>query len=120
MERENADDREHSCRRFALVGRHGGPLAASERDAEPYSLDPDHPALLPDVAIQELEAARQLALAADFETGAARRIIDDVAMDDRRLRIDDDLGRSAHVSRWTDPLVESRMCGLALSMQHAR
>jgi hypothetical protein len=95
--------------------------ASSKGHAKAYALGPDNTALLPDRAVKQLESAGQSALSANLEAGAARRIIDDVAIDGRRFRIENDLGRPAHVSRWTDPFVETRMCHFdPLKMEDAR
>ena len=86
--------------------------AISKGHAKAYSLGPDDTALLPDRTIKQLEAAGQIALPANFEAGTARRVIDDAAIDRGRFGTENDFGRPAHVSRWTNPFVEPRMCHL--------
>src|SRR5258708_17495154 len=84
----------------------------SKGHAEPNSLGPDHAALLPDRSIKQLKASGQSHLSANFDTGAAGRIIDDAATDGRYFWTKNDGGRTGHPSRWTNPFVESRLCHL--------
>jgi hypothetical protein len=86
------------------------PDATLKHDADPDSSGPDHAALLPDRAVQQLKAAGQGALPANFNAGATGRIIDDVAIYRRHFGTKNDFGRPAHVSRRTNPFVEPRMC----------
>jgi hypothetical protein len=104
---------QRDAKRFCdIAGSQAGLLLVTplERHAKAYSPGPDDTALLSDRAIKQFEAARQGTLPADFETGAAGRIIHDVAIDGRRFWTDQNLGRAAHLSRRANPFVESRMC----------
>lgn len=81
-----------------------------EAHAGPDSLGPDNAALLPGRTVKQLEAAGQRDLPADFDARPAGRIVDNVAIDGGLFRAKDDGGRPGHLSRWTNPFVEPRLC----------
>jgi hypothetical protein len=69
------------------------PPAALERDSEACSNAPDDPATLSSRAEQQLEPIGQPCLSRYLDACAARRIINDPAIDDRAFRINDQFGQ---------------------------
>ena len=74
-----------------ICGRDTSPelLSRSESDAETSSVPPNHPATLLGPTEQQFKSIRQLDLHPHLEACAARGIIDDLAINDRIFRTND-------------------------------
>jgi len=83
------------------------PSAGLERQPYSHCASPDHPAMLPRRAVQQFETVGQIEIFGELNAGAARRVIDKNAVDGRRLRTEEDLGRARNPASWTNPLIET-------------
>ncbi len=88
--------------------------ADSEHDAGSPSGPPDDTAFFPGGAPEQFEAGRQNHGSKNIQTGAAGRVIDDRAIDDRVARTDNDLARAGNLPAWPNPRKSARMRHMAL------
>src|ERR1700684_554122 len=92
MIRKIADPALGSITSEVIGGKRGRrQLSGLKRHADPHAASPDHAAFLLDAAMEQFEPLRQRYRGRDLEAGAAARIIDQPASDDRSFRADDDL-----------------------------
>ena len=57
------------------------PSAGLERQPYSHCASPDHPAMLPRRAVQQFEAVGQIEIFGELNAGAARRVVDENAVD---------------------------------------
>jgi hypothetical protein len=84
-----------------------------EYDAGSPAGFPDHAAFLPGGAPQQFESLRQID-EADIQTGAARRVVNDRAIDNRLARSDDYLSDLGYLAGGSNPCKSAGMNHLEL------
>jgi hypothetical protein len=84
-------------------------IEQSERHADPQSPLPDDPAALSRRAVKHLKPFGQLDEFLQLQAGAARRVVNEDAFDNRRLRVEEDLGDLGNASLGAEAREQSRV-----------